>query len=42
MNTHEEGEREIEALRASINFRLWGSSRCRQMGVPLSDGGEDI
>ena len=21
------------------DFRLWGSRRCRQMGVPLSDGG---
>ena len=26
--------------REMINdIRLWGSSRCRQMGVPLSDGG---
>ena len=24
------------------DFRLWGSLRCRQMGVPLSEGGGDI
>ena len=24
------------------NFHLWGSRRCRQMGVPLFDGGGDI
>ena len=24
------------------NFHLWGSRRCRQMGVPLSDAGGDI
>ena len=24
------------------DFRLWGSSRCRRMGVTLSEGGGDI
>ena len=40
---------QVEKLSASTDgpgmiddFRLWGSLRCRQMGVPLSDEGGDI
>ena len=40
---------QVEKQSASTNdqgmiddFHLWGSSRCRQMGVPLLDGGGDI
>ena len=40
---------QVEEQSASTNgpgmiddFRLWGSSRCRQMSVHVSDGGEDI
>ena len=40
---------QVEKQSASTNdqgmiddFHLWGSRRCRQMGVPLSEGGGDI
>ena len=40
---------QVEELSASTDgpgmidgFRLWGALRCRQMGVPLSEGGGDI